>query len=167
MDKSSEVKRLIKQIVGDNPNYPIPATVTAIDNQSCSVKLANGFTVSDVKLKATITDDEDYFLVTPEVGSDVLILSGDGTLRNLTVIHVDKVAKFEFSQNGLKVLFDSNDKKVNIQNNDASLKEVFSDLAEILKQLKHYTPAGPSGTPLPDSIQRINAFETKFNKLLK
>lgn len=167
MDKSAEIKKMIQEIVGANPNYPIPATVTDIDGQTCSVKLASGFVVSDVKLKATITDGEDYFLITPEVGTDVLLFSGDGTLRNLTVIHIDQASKFEYSQKGLKVLFDSKDKKVSIENKEVSLKEIFSDLAELLKQLKHYTPAGPSGTPLPDSVVRIEAFETKFKKLLK
>ena len=166
-DKSAEIRKALQQIIGANPNYPIHATITAVSGQTCSVKLVSGLEVSDVRLKATITDGDDYFLITPDVGSDVLLLSGDGTLRSLTVIHVDKASKFQYSQNGLEVLFDSTDKKVRIQNDEANLKDLFSDLALLLKQLKHYTPAGPSGTPLPDSIQRIDAWTTKFNKLLK
>ena len=72
-----------------------------------------------------------------------------------------------FNENGLTVEIDSTDGKVKIKNAETSLFDIMQDLSTLLKQLKVYTPAGPSGTPLPDSIMAIQQFETKFKKILK
>lgn len=168
-DKLADIKKKLKEVVGANPNFPIVATVTAIDGESCSIKLVSGLELSDVRLSATVTESADYLLLVPAVGSDVLVLSGDGTLSNLYVIKVDKVAKFKFSQNGLKVDFDSTDKKVSIENESVSLKSLFSDLANILTNLKVgvLTEGAPSGTITPDVVALVNQFSTSVNSLLK
>lgn len=167
MDKSAEIRKAIIALVGANPNLPILGTVTAVEGETCSVKLTSGLVVSDIRLMATVSDESDYLLLTPKIGSDVLMLSGDGSLRNLTVIKVDQISKFEYKDNGLNILFDGTDKKVAIRNEEVSLKEIFSNLADLLKKLKFYTPTGPSGNPLPDSITMIEQFENKFKQLLK
>lgn len=167
MDKIAKIKEKLKEIVDIPENLPITATVTGITGDHCSVKLTSGLELTDVKLKATINDDKDYILFTPVVGSKVVLISLTGNLDNLTVLKVDQVQKIELQQNGLSILVDSNDKKVAVKNDKVSLKEVFSDLATLLKQLKVFTPIGPSGTPLPDSIAAITQFEMKFKQLLK
>lgn len=166
MSKESEIKRLLKEIIGTD-NYLIRGTVTKITGQTCSVKLNSGLEVSDVKLKALITDENDYYILFPVVGSGVLLLMENNDLRNLTVVKVDKVGKFEFFQNGLEVVFDSSDKKVGIKNESSSLLTLFEDLTALLKQLKVFTSTGPSGTPLPDTITAIVQLEQKVNQLLK
>lgn len=166
-DKIAEIKKKLQEVVGANPNYPIVGKVTAVDGETCSVKLVSGLELSGVKLNASVTDSDDYLLLEPVLNSDVLLLSGDGTLSNLYLIKVDQVAKFKFSQNGLKVEFDSTDKKVKIGNETADLKTILQDLATLLKGLKVFTPAGPSGVPLPATITKIEAFETSFKALLK
>lgn len=167
MDKLSEIKKRLQAVVDANPNFPIVGTVTAVDGETCSVKLVSGLVLSDVKISASVTESNDYLLLEPLVDSDVLMLSGDGTLSNLYLIKVDKVGKFKFSQNGLKVEFDSTDKKIKIGNETADLKTILQDLALLLKGLKVFTPAGPSGVPLPETITKIEAFETSFKALLK
>lgn len=167
MDKKAQIKSLLKSIVGANPNYPVRGEILAIDGQTCTVKLAGGLEVSGVRLKPVVSDSENYVLVVPAIGSDVLMLSGNGTLDDLTVILCDSPESIEMSRNGLTVLFDGTDGKVQIKNDATSLKDVFEDLGIILKQLKVSTPSGPSGVPLPDSILAIEQFEIKFKQLLK
>lgn len=167
MDKIAEIKKKLQQVVGANPNYPISGTVTAIHGETCSVKLVSGLVLSGVRINATVAESEDYLLMIPAIDSNVLLLSGDGTLSNLYVIKTDKVAKFAFSQNGLKVEFNSDDQKVSIENESVSLKGILQDLATLLKGLQVFTPLGPSGTPLPTTITKIEAFETSFKSLLK
>lgn len=167
MDKITLLKKLIREVVGANPNFPIRGTVTAIDGQTCSVKLANGLVVSGVRLKATVDDANDYLLITPKVDTDVLMLSGNGTLDDLTVIKTDRAEKIELSQGGLIILADSTDSKVMIKNQNASLVDIMSDMAALLRQLKVSTPMGPSGTPLPDTITALEQWEIKFKQLLK
>lgn len=167
MEKIAEIKNALREVVGANPNYPIAGVVTAIDGETFSVKLASGLVLSDIKINATVTGSDDYLILEPVVGSAVLMLSSDGTLSNLYLIKVDKIGRFRFSQNGLKVGFDSTDKKVSVANDSASLKVILEDLAALLKGLQVFTPVGPSGTPLPVTIQKIEAFEKSFKSLLK
>lgn len=162
-----DVKRLLREVVGANPNLPITATIKSVEGDHCAVELKSGLVLSDVKLKATITEGEDFVRMIPKAGSTVLLLSLSGNLDNLTVIKMDEMEKLEYSQNGLKVIVDCNDGKVAIQNESVSLKEILTLLATLLKGLKVFTPVGPSGVPLPDTITKINEFETKFNQLLK
>lgn len=168
MSKEAEIKKLLREIVGKD-NYLIRGTVTKITGQTCSVKLNSGLEVSDVKLKALITDENDYYLLFPVEGSGVLMLMENNDVRNLTVVKVDKVEKFEFSQNGLKIEFDSKTKKVGIKNNDASLLDIMKELSNVLKGFKVNTTgnAGPSTNVMPDTMNAIGQFETMFNKLLK
>lgn len=167
MTQLTELKKLIRDIVGANPNLPITGVVKAIENDACTVELKGGFAISDVKLKATISEGDHYLKLVPKVGSTVLIMSLSGGLDNMAVIKVDEVEKIAYSQNGLELLIDSTDKKVSIKNDDCNLVEALTDLVTAIKQLKVFTPVGPSGAPLPNTIAALNAFETKFKKLLK
>lgn len=169
MDKIAEIKKRLKEVVNANPNYPIAGTVTAVDGETCSVKMASGLVLSDVIINATVTDGTDYLLLVPAIASNVLLLSGDGTLSNLYVIKTDQVAQFKFSQNGLKVAFDSADKKISIANESVSLKGLFDDLTTILTGFKVnvVSVGAPSGTPTPETVALIKEFSTAFKSLLK
>ena len=166
MDKLVQIKKRLREIVEVTPNLPITATVVAVENDYCTVELKSGLHISDVKLKATIGND-DYLKVIPKVGSTVVVISLTGDKNNLVLLKIDEAEKIEYKQSGLEVLIDSTDGKVSIKNSELSLIDVFSDLAALLKELKVYTPAGPSGTPLPDTIAAITELEAEFNQLLK
>lgn len=157
----------MREVIGADPNLPITAKVVSVENDHCKVQLKSGLIVSDVKLKATISSGSNFLRLVPKVGSSVVMISLTADLNNLTVIKFDEVEKVEYNQNGLEVLIDSTDKKVSIKNSEASLVDVFEDLTTLLKSFKVYTPSGPSGTALPDSVTLINQLELKFKKLLK
>ena len=167
MDKISEFKKLLKEVVGNNTNLPIRGKVKEVNGQTCKVELITGLIVSGVRLKTTVNNTSNYMLITPVINSNVLMLSGNGTLDDLTVIKVDQVQQIAFEINGLKMLLDGNDSKVNIENGQTSLKEILTDQAQIIKGLKVQTPMGASGTPLPDTITAVEQWEIQFNKLLK
>jgi hypothetical protein len=169
MDKIAEIKKHLQAVVNANPNFPIMGKVTAVNGETCSVKLISGLVLSDVKISATITESEDYLLLEPALNSDVLMLSGDGTLSNLYLIKVDQIGKFKFSQSGMKIEFDSTDGKVKIENDTVNLKALFTDLATILNSLKVSVVAvgAPSGTITPDVVTLVNNYSTKVNSLLK
>ena len=165
MSKYSEIKKLLREIVKDDLSnqrlIPLRGKVTEITGQSCKVKLHTGLEISEIKLKAIVTDDSDYLLIVPAIDSDVLVFDD-------TIISVDKVAKFEFSQSGLKILFDSEDKKVKIANEDVNLLDALMELTDILKNnYKQFTANGPTSGTLPASIQAIEQNEEKFKALLK
>lgn len=164
-DKVAQLKQNFKAMIGAKPNLPIDAVVTAVANDTCSVKIGD-FEVSDIRLK-TVANGKDNLLVVPKIGSQVLMISTDGTLGNLTIIKCDEVSRFLYKENDLEIDIDSETGKVGIKNDKVSLKELFEDLTKILKQFKVHTPSGVSGTPIPDVIQKLNRFETQFKTLLK
>lgn len=173
MAEPSEIKKAIRDIVGISPNLPVTGKVKSVEGDSCTVELKNGLSVSDVKLKATIGPSTgsgqagDYLILTPKAGTKVVMLSQSGETNNFVVIKADEIEKVEYKQDGLNILIDSTDGKVSVKNGETSLVTIMNDLAALLKQLKVSTPNGPSGTPLPPTIQAITKFEQNVDKILK
>lgn len=169
MDKSAKIKKALREIVGAKPNLPISGTVTAIQNDTVSVKLVSGLVLDDVRLNATSSDENDFLLLTPAIGSEVLLLSVDGTLNNLVLVKMDKVQSFAFSKGSLKIEFDGTDQKVKIENDTLNLKDLFQNLATIISGLtvQVITEGAPSGVPLPATQSAISQFQTSINHLLK
>lgn len=166
MDKKAEIKKKLQEVVGIKQNLPLTAEVVSVQSDTCTVKLASGINLSDVRLTATINEDENIFVLVPKIGSDVIVISQTGELSALMVIKVDKVEKLIYKQDGVEFIVDSTTKKITIKNEQVSVKELFQSLATIIKGIKVTTSTGPSGTPLPDTITAVQQFETKFNQLL-
>lgn len=166
MDRLKELKKNFRALVAANPNLPIDAVVTAVDKDTCSVVLPSGLEVEDVRLNS-VADGETYIVVIPRIGSEVLLLSSDGTVDNFSVIKVNRASRVLYKDEGLEVELDGESQKVQIKNDSTSLKDLFQDLSTLLKNFKVFTPSGPSGTPLPTIITSLNNFEIKFKSLLK
>lgn len=164
-DKIARLKKQLRDLVAANPNLPIDGIVKSVSGDVCAVEI-DGLLLSDIRLKAS-ADGTDNLLTIPKLNSRVLMLSSDGTIDNLTVIKCDAASKIIFNENGLQVEIDSEAGKVKIENEETSLKALFVQLTDILKTLKVFTPVGPSGNPLPDSIVKIEQFENDFKTILK
>jgi len=167
---SVEIKRLITQIVKGS-TQPIAqslfmAQVIEIQDETCTVKI-DEFVIPEVRLRATIADKKNKIIAKPKKDSFVLIGSLSGDYTEMAVLVSDEIEKLEYEQDGLKVLMDSTDGKVSIQNDNVSLFELFQDLKALILALKVTTPSGPSTNLLPGSINALNQFETKFKQLLK
>lgn len=166
MGKLTELKRRMKEVIDAKPNTPIHGVVTAVNGDVCNVMI-EGLELTDVRLKPIVGGDE-RLLLTPAIGSDVMMLSAnDGGLENLEVIKIDRIEKVEIIENGFEFHIDCKNKKVGFGTKETDIYGVFNQLSTLLRQLKVYTPSGPSGMPLPDSIARIEKFETDFKKILK
>lgn len=166
MDNYTKIKQHLQSISGGK-NLPVVATVKSVEEQSITVDLASGLKLSDVRLKASINDSDDFLIVTPMIGSKVILLSLTGELDNLVAVVVDSVQKIHYSQSGLEVLYDSEDGKVMIKNESASLHDMFVDLVDIIKNIKVSTPSGLSTVPIADTIASLEQFKTNFKTLLK
>lgn len=165
MGKESEIKQALINLIGSKSDAFIRGTVEKISGQTCEVKLSSGLIVTDVKLKAIISEGSDFIIETPVIGSDVILT---GSLNDLVVLKCDKLQKLEFSQNGLKIIYDATDKKVSIQNDNVNLLDVLLELTSHLKaDYKQYTSNGPTNGALPTSVQALNSIEQKFKNLLK
>lgn len=161
---ASEVRRLIQNIVGDMTNLPIHGVVTAVDGETCSVLLVGGLVVSDVRLKATVTGNKRKVLLTPKIGSEVMMISSDTSVANLTVVSIDEVDKIEIVTEDISIIVDD---KVSVLNDNFNLAQVLSDLCDLLKTFQVTTPVGPSMAVLTTTIAKIDQVEKGFKSLLK
>ena len=167
-DRSAKLIEVLKKSLGVKSNVHLfNAEVKSVQGESCTVAVGD-LELTDVRLKATINEASDYLMQIPAVGS--MVLCGDmsgGDLREVCVLKIDKLEKLVLKQSGLDVLIDTTDGKIHIENEGPGLLQLFNALADILKTLKVFTPAGPSGTPLATTITKIQQFETNFKQLLK
>lgn len=168
MDKYAKFNEVFKNSFGNKAiDQLMVGEVLEITGDTCKVALNENLTLSDVRLKISIGDNTDCLVIYPKVNSLVLIGSLSGDLKDLVIIKCQQIERLEYQQDGLKLNIDSTDKKISVENDEVSLKGLFQDLTDLLKQFKVFTPAGPSGAPLPPTMFALNQFETNFKKLLK
>lgn len=144
----------------------LQAMVKSVEGETCTITLISGLEVDGVRLKAAL-GEEGHLLLTPKVGTIVLVAALTSDLKQLTVLKSAEVESIEYAMNGLEVLIDSTDKKVQIKNGSASLFDLLNDLSAAVKNLTVTTSTGPSGTPLPTTVAALVAFEQKLNLILK
>ena len=96
MDMYSKIRRSIQHIAseGGQSVFIYPARVETVKGSTCSVRINDDLTVTDVRLRAVINSQTEQVLVTPKVGSYVLVvdLSG-GNHRDLAVIACSEVSE--------------------------------------------------------------------------
>jgi len=167
MDKYAKLLVSLKQAVAPPKMLPIfSAEVKEITGESCTIIL-DGLELTEVRLKSTINGSANKIILSPKVGSIVLVGSLTGDLKDLAVLKIDEVEKVEYVQDGLKIVIDTTDKKVSIENEEVSFLGLMQELTGLLKDFRVYTPSGASGTPLPATVLKINEFEGHLQQLFK
>jgi hypothetical protein len=138
-----------------------------IATKTCQVEvLAGEFDINQTKSTITCKLSANYngsFYFIPKVGSDVVI-AYEGYNIAYVVVYSD-VENVAWTTTGGAIF--TLDDKVTIQNNDASMKEIFGDLITLLKSFKLITAWGPSATATTDTLTLIDNLETKINLLIK
>jgi hypothetical protein len=165
MDLPSEIKKALIDLIGANPNLPITATIVSVENDTCTIKLLSELVLSDVRLKATISDDTDTLLITPKVGSEVMVLSQTGKLSGLVVIKIDSVEKIEYKKGDFEFVLDGTTGKVTLKKAGANLGSLINSLIDTISAAQLITPSGP-GTINPATITQLNQIKASFNTLL-
>ncbi|QQU02605.1 hypothetical protein [Myroides odoratus] len=161
---AKNVRQFIQQIVGDMWNLPLTAKVMQVDGETCSIKLPSGLELDRVRLKATQTEKEQKIMLTPRIGSDVLVFSQSGDLNNLFVIQINEVEKIEILNDDLQLVLDD---QLHIEVSGVNLGQTLEQLCETLKTLTVSTGVGPSGTPLPPTQQKVAQLEQNFKTIFK
>lgn len=167
MDKYAKLVNVLKEAVTKPQYVPVlMGEVKEVTGESCTV-LIDDLELTEVRLKATINESTNKILISPKLGSMVLIGSLTGDLKDLAVLRMDELEKIEYEQDGLKIAIDSTDKKIAIENEDISLLGLMEELISLLKAFKVFTPSGPSGAPLPFTLSKLDQFEKHVKQLLK
>lgn len=166
MDKYAKLVEVLRRATKTDTMPLINAVVQSVAGDTCTV-LWGELELTDVRLKATIGGGTDSLLIVPKAGSNVLLGSLTGDLKDLAVLRVDEMESLSYQQGGLTVEIDSTDGKLKAANGSTSLKDIFQELADLLKSFALSTPAGPTSGILPPTAQAITQFETDFKTLLK
>lgn len=168
MDKYAKLNEVFKNAFSQKTGAQlIVGTLKAITDNTCTVEINEGLQLTDVRLKIDVADSNNRLMIFPKVDSLVLMGSLTGDMKDLAIIKCEQIERIEYCQDGTIIKIDSTDGKVSIENESVSLKGLFQQLTDLLKQFKVFTPAGPSGAPLPDTILALTSFETSFKQLLK
>lgn len=165
MDTAAEIKQSLVKALGITPNLAITATVVSIENDTCTVKLLSELVLSDVRLKATISDDQDYFLIVPKIGSEVILMSQTGALSGLMVLKVDAVEKIIYKKGSFEFVVDGTEGKVKLKKGGANFGNLVSDLIKEISDAIILTPAGP-GQIATSTKTKLTALDTKFKTIL-
>jgi hypothetical protein len=166
MSKEKQIKEVLRQLTNQKGTTIFTAEVVKVDATTCDAKLADGHVCTKIRLRATSAGDS-FFIIRPKAGSIVKVLSERGGLENLSILSIDEIENIELKTADLQFLFDTKDGKVQLKNQKASLLDLLLDISATIKTITVTTPSGPSGTPLPPTLAKLNALETKLKTLLK
>lgn len=128
MDKYRQIAELIQGFQRKGQVF-FPATVERVDGNTCTINV-EGFSISDVRLKATNDNTEDIVLLKPAEGSNVLIGSYSGDYSNLFIISSDSLSEAYFKVGEISFKMDLN----GIQINDGKLGGI-TKIGELVKKL--------------------------------
>lgn len=154
MDKYRQIAELIKGFQRTG-NVFFPATVESVEGVTCTVKV-NNLSISDVKLKPTTDETNETLLLTPAIGSNVMVGSLSGDFDSLFILHSDSLGEFflkvgeisfKLDKNGIEINEGKNKGLVKIESLIRWMQKVYSDL-QTLKSLLATSPGKPAGTPL-------------------
>ena len=144
MDRSKEIKEVIKSIAGVPGMMFVMGKVESVGDETCSVKIADRLVINDVRLNASADGNADNILIKPKVGSMVMMadLSG-GELRSLVVISFSALdsmtVRFDGEvvinggeNEGLVKVKELTDKLNAIENDINNLKSIFSSWGPVV-----------------------------------
>lgn len=142
MDQYKELATLIKQASSGGSRVTIlQGIVKEVSGITCSVEIGS-LTVSDVRLRASEKQEETHILITPAVGSAVILASLSGDMTNLVVVAVDVAESITINGGKLGGL-------INIEALTAKLNE----LVQVFNSHTHTAPNGPTTPPTTSANQ--------------
>ena len=107
MNKYTQLYEALKSLTQSADVLLTTAEVVSIEGDTCTVKVGE-LKVPDVRLRATKVELEKKLLITPAVGSLVLIGSLSGDLRELAVLACDSVESVQVSVGDTSATIDEN-----------------------------------------------------------
>lgn len=90
MDQNKRLADNIRSLVGAQKITIYQGIVEKVDGITCTCRFGN-VSVSGIRLRASVTADENQMLVTPATGSAVIVGSLSGDLNQLVVLQADRV----------------------------------------------------------------------------
>lgn len=169
MDKSSQIASLLCSIVGADRRRPAFLTmeVASVDGDMCSAKLGD-FEIPDIRLSVIKDGAKKGLLITPAVGSIVLVadLSG-GEMRELAVIGFTDIDSVDLKISGADIHIEQNSIEMNSGNNGGTvkiepLKTNLQTLQSFIENLQTLTATALAPLAALDGGASVTAYNTAF-----
>ncbi|WP_278794651.1 hypothetical protein [Hoylesella nanceiensis] len=142
MDQYRELATLIKQASSQGGRVTIlQGIVKEVSGITCTVEIGS-LTVSDVRLRASEKQEETQILITPAIGSAVILASLSGDMTNLVVVAVDVAESITINGGKLGGL-------INIE----ALTSKLNELVQVFNSHTHTAPNGPTTPPTTSANQ--------------
>ncbi len=141
MDGYKELAQLVQTAAGKVTLTLMQGIVKKVDGVLCEVDLGN-ITVPDVRLRASEASEEGQLLVTPAIGSAVIVGSLSGDLTQLVILAIDRAESIVINGGKLGGL-------INIE----PLTQKINDLIKAINSHTHQGTHGPTGPPLQPAKQ--------------
>lgn len=138
MDKYRQLAELMKGFQNDGQVF-FTATIVSIDGNTCTIEV-DELAISDVRLKPTTDELDDDILLTPAIGSSVLVGSFSGDFSNLFILQSDSLSELNIkigtmsclmNKNGIIFNDGKNGGSVNINSLISWMQNVYTDMLAI------------------------------------
>lgn len=149
-------------MVGKSGGIAFTAQVVSVDGECCTVDY-NGLQVSDVRLRAVVNGEQSKILVTPKVGSYVMVVSLTDDMTQLIVSAFSEVDKIEIDTGKIVLNGGQNGGIVNI----TQLTQKLNDMVNMFNAHMHTAPIGGTTTPpIGAPAAPFNASDYNDDKIL-
>lgn len=169
MGNYKELRSLIQKAAGTGKELTFwTGKVVSVEDTTCTVDVGN-LHLSGVRLRASLAEEENQFLLVPATGSAVLLGSLSGDYASLAVLKCDKIQRIlvsggqiEFTEQSLRITH----KKVEVSTDEfkvaqgnvlladgkeplLSFKNVVAKIDELIGIYNSHTHASFSSPPVP------------------
>ena len=152
MDNYKELAQLVHAAADRTSLTLMQGIVRRVDGCLCDVEIGNT-TVPDVRLRASEAGDGGQLLITPKVGTAVIVGSLSGDLTQLVVLAIDHAESITINGGRLGGL-------VNIE----ALTQKLNELVQVFNRHSHTAPNGPTTPPtsLAKTLDRADYEDPKI-----
>ena len=149
MDKYRRIAELMKGFQQTGQVF-IPATVESVEGNTCTINVED-FSIPNVRLKPTTSEDADEILLVSAKGSNVLVGSVSGGYNNLFIVQSDKISEmrckigetsFKMDLNGIEINGGKNGGVMKINDVVSWMQNVYADMQTLQAQLSIHPVTG-------------------------
>lgn len=156
MKQSKELYNALRKVLYNGPEV-FPAFVKSVDKDNCTCDVEyDGLEIGDVRLRATIKQNEKGAKIFPKVGSVVLV-QRLGEKEEFFITFFSEVEEIKFEVEGVRFKVDASGIEMN--NGNASMREVMDDLFGQVKAISNELQkvvVAVGVTPNVPALQGIN-----------
>ena len=132
--------------------------VQAVGEHDCDIQRQGMPDLLGVRFMATIKDQDNYFKITPSIGSTVLCGIIENDISEAVILAYSEIDKVEIAIDTAEFLMQGG--KFTIKNDNADIKEVLTDAFDQLINAKILTPSG-TGIFSPDDKAAFTILKQK------